>query len=159
MIIYQSSDLAGLKRTSFMDEARAGRAIIRHKDGTNIVALPQEQLDLLEGLAHWSQAHARLNRLLLSGAELSVDNLANLAWLRSFDRADIEEFSDELHTALVASMADESLSALDVCVRDWKTTARQLEDPLRRSILLDAEPIGSDYEAALRPEDEAQGDA
>jgi hypothetical protein len=152
MIIYQPSDLAGQKRTSFMDEARAGRAVIRHKDGTNIVALPQVQLDLLEGLAAWSQAHAKLSRLLLAGAELNVENLGELAWLRSFDRADIEEFAEDIHMALIASLADGTLRVLEDCVRDWKTTAGQLEDPLRRTVLLNDTVLGSDFDDAERPE-------
>jgi hypothetical protein len=76
----------------------------------------------LEGLLHRSE----LPR---------AGELGELAWLRAFDRTDFQEFVSELHDALVAANADEDVAVLDECIKAWRVTARQLEDPLRRSVL------------------------
>lgn len=73
---------------------------------------------------------------LLHRSELPrAGELGELAWLRTFDRDDFKEFVSELHDALVAANADEDTAVLDECVKAWRITARQLEDPLRRSVL------------------------
>ena len=58
----------------------------------------------------------------------------------------------ELHDALVAATADEDTAALDDCIRAWHITARQLEDPLRRSILVGPH-VPEDYVEASEPDD------
>lgn len=52
------------------------------------------------------------------------------AWLKVFDKEDLITFIGEL-------LAAGSFSARVECVSAWRTTARQLEDPLRRSVLLE----------------------
>lgn len=134
-VIYQSSDLAA-KRVEFLDTARAGCARLRDKDGTSLVMLPERRLQLLETLAEWSGAHLRLERLLRRGSKPAVAELGELAWLRVFELDDLREFLDELHDCLVAAHADGSAKVLEEAIHAWRTTARQLEDPLRRSVLL-----------------------
>lgn len=132
--IFQVSDLAN-KRTQLIDAARTGRAKVRDKDGTSLVMLQETELTALEELAAWSQAHLRLEELLRKGVMPAVGDLGALAWLRVFDCEEVREFLGELHVALVASYADGTSTVLQECVEAWKTTARQLEDPLRRSVL------------------------
>lgn len=134
-IIFQASDLAR-DRTRFLDAARSGRALVRDKDGTGLVMLPESDLAILEGFASWSQVHNRLVHLLASRRELTVGELGDLAWLRVFSPEDVRDFVDELHSTLIAALADRRIEVLDEMVRDWRVTARQLEDPLRRSVLL-----------------------
>jgi hypothetical protein len=134
-IIFQPTDLAN-KRVEFLDAARNGQARLRYKDGTSLVMLPESRLHLLETLAKWQQAYMKLESILRRRELPRAAELGELAWLRSFERNDLEEFVSELHDALVAANADEDTVALDDCIRGWRTTARQLEDPLRRSILL-----------------------
>src|SRR5271163_2734698 len=110
-IIFQTSDLA-TKRVEFMDAARDGRARVRDKDGTSYVMLPEGRLALLEELAQWSQALFRLETLLRRGHP-KVTELGDLAWLRCFDEADLREFADDLHVALVAANADGDKRVLD----------------------------------------------
>lgn len=141
-MIFQSSDLA-TRRTEFLDAARSGQARLRDKDGSSFVMLPERQLHLLERLAEWSQALMRLESLLRKGDPPKVSELGDLAWLRVFDLADLHEFVNELQDALFAAHADGDTSALDDCLLAWRATARQLEDPLRRSVL----------HAAHRPDD------
>jgi hypothetical protein len=64
-----------------------------------------------------------------------MGELGDLAWLRVFDTDDLQEFMVELQRALIASYADEALDVLQDCIAAWRTTARQLDDPLRRSVL------------------------
>lgn len=151
--IYQTSDLAGSKRTEFLDAARGGLARLRDKDGTSLVMLPESRLRLLETLTAWWQAYTRLDSLLRRSALPTANELGELAWLRPFDRGDLEEFLSELHDALVAAGADEDSAALDDLLRAWRITARQLEDPLRRSVLL-GEHVPEDYVEVAAPSDD-----
>jgi hypothetical protein len=151
-VIFQVTDLANSKRTDFIDAARQGEARLRDKDGTSLVMLPESRLRLLETLAKWWQAYMRLENFLRRSELPRAAELGDLAWLRSFDREDLEEFVNELHDALVAASADEDSAALDDCIRGWRITARQLEDPLRRSVLLGPH-VPEEYVEANEPND------
>ncbi|XVV37431.1 hypothetical protein ACQPXT_28675 [Streptomyces sp. CA-100214] len=153
-VIFQSSDLTTQRRTEFLDAARSGLARLRDKDGTSLVMLPEKHLQLLEELRKWSSAHLRLERLLARpDFKPTVHDLGDLAWLRVFDCEDLREFADELNDAIVAADSDSDTAVLDECLNAWKTTARQLEDPLRRSILLKKGSVPDLVEVA-RPEAE-----
>ncbi|MDV6244766.1 hypothetical protein [Rhodococcus opacus] len=151
-VIFQASDLA-TKRVEFLHAARAGTARLRDKDGTSLVMLPEQTLEFLETLAAWSAHHLRLQELVSRGVPPSISDLGNLAWLRAFDAADLHEFVRELHDSLIAALADRSTDALDETVRAWQVTARELEDPLRRSILMN-DHSGADYIEAERPDEQ-----
>lgn len=135
--IFQASDLSK-ERTRVLDAARAGRALVRDKDGTGLVMLPEAHLSVLEGYAKWSQLHGRVTSWLEDERETPVAAMGELGWLRVFDRADQREFANELHAALVSGLADEDLSEVDEVVAAWRITGKQLEDPLRRAVLLSA---------------------
>ncbi|MEY9875983.1 hypothetical protein ABH931_005490 [Streptacidiphilus sp. MAP12-33] len=150
--IFQASDLA-TKRVELLTAARSGLARVRDKDGTSLVMLPESRLHLLETLADWSQAAVRLEAIISRGAGRDVSALGDLAWLRVFDDEDLREFLAELQAALTAAHADGHVSVLEDCLQAWRTTARQLEDPLRRSILL-GQHDPADFVTAPRPEDE-----
>jgi hypothetical protein len=133
-VIFQPSDLAN-KRTEFLEAARNGQARLRDKDGTSFVMLPESRVRLLETLTKWWQAYMKLEALLHRSDLPRAGELGDLAWLRAFDREDFQEFVSELHDALVAANADEDTAVLDECIKAWRITAGQLEDPLRRSVL------------------------
>lgn len=152
-VIFQSSDLAN-KRTEVLDAARKGEARVRDKDGTSLVMLPESRLRLLETLTKWWQAYMKLEALLHRSELPRAGELGELAWLRTFDREDFQEFVSELHDALVAADADEDSTVLDECVKAWRITARQLEDPLRRSVLLHGSFVPDQYVEASKPDDE-----
>lgn len=149
-IIYQASDLASSKRVDFLRDAKSGGARLRDKDGLSLVALPESSLLALRNFAYWSQRHLLLSKRLETSKELSVADLGDLAWLRVFDLDDIKEFCDELHNVLMASMADDDAQLLQETVAAWKLTAKQLEDPLRRSVLMSSHSP-SDYVEASFP--------
>ena len=150
-VIFQLSDLAS-KRLEFLDAARRGQARLRDKDGTSLVMLPESRLRLHGALAKWWQAYMRLESFLRRSELPRAAELGELAWLRSFERGDLEEFVSELHDALIAANADEDTVALDDCIHGWRTTARQLEDPLRREVLLGPH-VPEDYVEASEPDD------
>lgn len=148
---YQSSDLAGAKRTQFIQEARAGRARLRDKDGVTLIMLPEHDLEVLDQFALWSQVQQRISSMVSRDSRPTVAELGDLAWLRVFDNEDLESFSNDLHTALISGLADRDSSVIKEIVDDWRVSARQLEDPLRKSVLLDQFQIG-DFEEAQAPE-------
>lgn len=148
--IFQSSDLAN-KRTEVLEAARNGQARVRDKDGTSLVMLPESRLRVLETLMKWWQASSKLDVLLRKTELPRTGELGELAWLRPFDREDFDEFARELQEALVAASADEDTRVLDECIRAWRITARELEDPLRESVLR-APFVPEHYVEASRPD-------
>lgn len=56
----------------------------------------------------------------------------DLGWLLVLDVDDVREFLTDLE----AAHADRSPDVLRACVAAWRTTAAQLDDPLRRRVLL-----------------------
>lgn len=149
-VIYQASDLAGSKRTEFLEEARTGRARLRDKDGTSLVMLPERDLEVLDQFARWSRVSTHLSTLLGSGEEPTIVELGELGWLRVFDADDQRDFLDDLQACLLAALADNDVAVVDRTIKDWQTTARQLEDPLRRAVLL-GRHNPSDFEDAVEP--------
>jgi len=153
-MIFKVSDLVQ-SRTELLRAAREGRARVRDTDGTGLVMLREDELRLLELVADWSRAHSRLQRLLQFGKPPTVTELGErLAWLRVFDLADLQEFANELDDALVATRADGDSTPLRHCLDAWRGTARQLEDPLRRSVLHGLH-VPDDFEEVERPESAA----
>jgi hypothetical protein len=152
--IFQSSDLAGSKRTEFLDAARNGLARLRDRDGTSLVMLPESKLRLLQTLASWWESYTKLAALLQRSAPPTPSELGELAWLRVFDKGDLEEFLVDLNDALVAAGADEDIAVLNSVLHAWRVTALQLEDPLRRAVLL-GEHVPDDY-AEVGPPDGAE---
>ncbi|KAB8287100.1 hypothetical protein DSM100688_1875 [Bifidobacterium ramosum] len=135
MTIFQASDLAA-KRTEVLQAARDGKAVIRDPQGQGLVMLPENRLQNLEQYNQWSLHLERLRRIIASGRRPSIAELGELAWLRVFDNEDLESFCEDLSDQLIACSADEDYSQLEQMIKEWKVTAGQLEDPLRKRILL-----------------------
>lgn len=150
-MIFQPTDLAGSRRVEFLDAARQGLARLRDKDGTSLVMLPERQLQLLEALRTWTFLCIRLDEIIATGKQPTIAELGDLAWLRVFEKADLEEFAAELHEALIAANSDNDIAPVFQALDAWRRTARQLEDPLRRSVLMGEKDI-SDFVDAGRPE-------
>jgi hypothetical protein len=147
--IFQVSDLAN-SRVEFLNAARSGEARLRDRDGTSLVMLPERRLRFLEIVADWSADHLRLKRLLERDDLPTIADLGKLAWLRVFDRHDLGEFENDLQDALIAATADGSSEPIDETVREWRITARELKDPLRRNVLLSSH-VSSDFVDADEP--------
>jgi len=142
--IFQVSDLKN-DRIAVMDAARSGGATIRDTDGRSIAMLPAAKLDVYRKFAEWSQRLERVTEAAKIGNP-TVGALGDLAWARVFDADDLAEFAEELHTVLMAALADEDFGLLEEVVNDWRVTARQLSDPLRASVLRSSESFSeSDF--------------
>jgi hypothetical protein len=113
--------------------------------------LPESKVVSLQRVAEWSGHLLRLQSLLQRDSCPSVADLGDLAWLRGFDREDLQDFAEELHQVLIAAISDQSADALDDVVHAWRVTAQEIEDPLRRSVLT-GEPSAADFEDAPRPD-------
>src|SRR5260370_22842835 len=60
----------------------------------------------------------------------------------AFDEDDRAEFFTELRDALSVAEATRDAGPIETCLREWRTTARALSDPLPRAILA---PPGDRY--------------
>ena len=78
-------------------------------------------------------------------------DFGQLAWLAAFDEDDRAEFFEELRDALSVAAATRDAGPVETCLREWRTTARALSDPLRRAILTG--PGDDDYAEVARPEE------
>lgn len=133
--VFQVSDLA-TNRTEFIDQARGGLARLRDKDGTSLVMLRESQLAYLQRVSDLTSLHLLLIHLVTKGSRAAVVELGEHTWLRVFDHDDLKEFASELEEALAAARGDDTTEIADEVVGAWRTTAKQLADPLRRSVLL-----------------------
>lgn len=144
------SDLAK-QRTEVLKAARQGGAIIRDNKGSELVMLPNSRLVNLELHKDWSLKLERLRYILQSESRPDVAGWGDLAWLRVFDDEDLNCFCEELSDELVIDASKEDYSGLEELLSDWKATAGQLEDPLRRKILLSPGLDRDDFAEARDP--------
>src|SRR5680860_526933 len=147
--IFSASDLSR-KRKEVLREARDGCARVRDTDGTSLVMLPESRLEFLERMQDLTGLHVVIDRLISRAGPGSVRDLGSHAWIRVFDRDDLAAFANELGDAMQAARGDQSSEIADEVIEAWRVTARQLEDPLRREVLMNAAQ-GSDFEPAIRP--------
>lgn len=150
-VIYTASDL-DRRRREVTDTARRGVARIRDTDGMGLVLLPAKHYEVLEAVSRW---HDRLDIAERARAKPTKDRVphdfGDLTWLRHLDDDDLVTFVAEVRVAISVAYHDDDLAELDQLVRDWRATADELADPVRREALLgrfDAD----DYVDAARPE-------
>lgn len=160
--IFQSSDLK--KDRALLDAARDGLARLRDTDGLGLVMLTESGLmELAEAQRreHFlAETGAELHRVRLLMRELGEDGklsaltLGQWTWLEQFDADDLNEFLDEMATALVRR--DEA--AVADALMGWEETAAALADPERMAALTgDHDP--HEYVEVPRPEGDAGVDA
>jgi hypothetical protein len=150
--IYQPSDLNQRGRT-ILDAAREGCARLRDKDGLSLIMLPEERVGIL-----WVVARVIANLCTVkcaitdaTGRTPDLNELGEWTWLRVFDREDLEEFVSEMSEALLVAAREETADLIDETLHRWRTTAKALDDPLRREVLLGS-PRDEDFVEVKRPE-------
>jgi hypothetical protein len=146
-------DLSNLQQQgkAMLDAARHGKARIRGADGQTFQLLPERRAQALE---HIAQAMANLVPILQPLQPRILDcppAYGEWAWLESLDADDLCEFVEEMLGALVVTAREESAAELEQTLSEWRTTAQQLADPMRRSILLSPQPASEFFEVG-RPE-------
>lgn len=149
--VFTVSDLSK-KRTDVLREARSGFARVRDTDGTSLIMLPESRLEFLERMQEVTGLLVVLDHLVSKGGPGAVRDLGTEAWLRVFPVEDLSEFAAELGDALQAARSDGNADLLNEVVEAWRLTARQLDDPLRRDVLLGLNRE-SDFVEAVRPTD------
>jgi Family of unknown function (DUF6247) len=147
--VFQASDLAGARRREFLGAAREGGALLRDTDGFALTMVPLSQLEAITEVARTAVA-ALLATGALSRGQARPAELGQLAWLAVFDEEDRAEFFDELRDALAVAEATRDAAPVERCLREWRTTARALSDPLAREILTG--PGDDEYAEVTRPE-------
>jgi hypothetical protein len=149
--IYTASDL-DRKRREVTDTARRGLARIRDTDGMPLVLLPARHYEVLEAVSRWYDRLDVVDRARAKPAtDRDVHDFGELTWLRHLDDDDLTTFVTELRTAVSVAYHDDDLTELEQLIRDWRVTAEELADPIRREVLLgDFDP--DDYVEVSRPE-------
>lgn len=150
-VVFQASDLAGAKRREFLGAAREGGALLRDTDGFALTMVPLAQLEAITEIAQVAVAALLALAALSRRGSARPADLGQLAWLAIFDEDDRGEFFGELRDALSVAAATRDAAPVETCLREWRTTARALSDPLRRSIL--TAPGDDDYVEVDRPEE------
>src|SRR6266566_9112938 len=111
--------------------------------------LPLTELEAITEVARTAVA-ALLAVAALSRGQVRPAELGQLAWLAVFDEDDRAEFFDELRDALAVAEATRDAEPAETCLREWRTTARALSDPLAREILTG--PGDEDYAEVTQQE-------
>ncbi len=150
--IYQVTDMTTSKRLDFVAEARAGGARLRDKDGMSLLLLPESQVTHLQSLQEHIELFLVVERQAATVTPPDVYALGRHAWIRSLPAEDLIELAADLSAAIIASIADQDSLSADRVVEEWRLSASQLDDPLRRAVLLDAFDA-TDYLEADQPDD------
>lgn len=111
-----------------------GGALLRDTDGFALTMVPLAQLEAITEVASTAVA-ALLATAALGRGQARPAELGRLAWLADFDEDDRSEFFDKLRDALALAEATGDAEPVETCLREWRTTARALADPLAREIL------------------------
>jgi|SRR5215207_715705 len=149
--IYQPSDLNREGR-ALLNDARAGYARVRDKDGVSLVMIREDRFGALEVVADSTAHYVLIEHAVSHGnAPLSLAEYGDWTWLRVFERDDLESFLGDVREALVVSSRERSAEPIQRALYEWRETARSLADPVRREILL-GKSGEDDYVDAARPE-------
>lgn len=137
--IFQLSDL-NRNGKKVMDAARGTGARLRDADGSSFVIVREGRLTDLERLAAAAVNLATVERALRRAGTDALDITAfgDWTWLRQFDRADLDEFIEELNELLITGIRELRSEPVTQALEAWVITARALEDVTRREVLLGA---------------------
>lgn len=134
--IYQASDLAGAKRTSFIADALREGARLRSTDGSSLVMLREARLEHVAAIRDYAIAYLTLDvALRRPRAERRAADFGAWAFISVFDDEDIEEFQFEVNDAIIRAASGEELSAVEAVLHGWRMSARTMGDPVAREIL------------------------
>lgn len=135
-VTYLPSDLQRRYR-AILDEAKAGQARLRDLDGTNILMLPEHEVEVLRRIGAAAANLAAVERLAeaVHRRDPDVAEYGEWSWLRVFEAEDLRNFIRDVREAIIVGVREESTALLDEQLRAWRVTAEQAEDPLFVSIL------------------------
>ena len=151
VVTYLPSDLQRRYRT-ILDEARAGEARVRDLDGTNILLLPEAEVQALRRVSAAAANLLAIERVIevMATRRPDLPEYGEWSWLRVFDADDLREFIGEIREAIIVGAREGSSALLDEQLRAWRITAQQADDPLFRTILRGGASAG-DFIEVRRP--------
>lgn len=156
--IYQSSDLAGAGRKSFIAEGLRAQARLRSTEGESLVLLREARLEHVAAIRDYAVAYLTLDMALRRPREQRrASDYGAWAFLDVFDDDDIEEFQQEVNDAIVRAASGGDHAVVEALLHDWRMSASTLSDPVAREIL-NGETSPEDWVEAEDSED-AEEDA
>lgn len=136
VLAYQATDLARHHR-EVIDAARAGRALVRDKDGTSLTLAPSADIERTDEIAELALELIRARQTVEQGVDRrSPTGYGGLAWLSVLPDADQRRFLDELAETLLVAASGTSLRPVELLLDDWRATAEAWADPDTREALL-----------------------
>ncbi len=139
-ITYQVSELARHHR-AVVDAARAGRALLRDKDGTALVLAPAAEIERTYEIAELALELIRARQAVDRGVgNHSAGLFGDLAWMTVLPDDAQRQFLDEITETLLVAASGTSLRPVELALDDWRTTAEAWADLETREALPDEEP-------------------
>lgn len=131
---YQATDLARNHR-AVIDDARRGRALIRDKDGLQLVMTPADLFERNEEVSALALDLVRAARALLNGEGSSAADFGSLAWAWILPEDAQRRFFAEMSDALFVAASGLDLRQVELLIGDWRATAESWADPETREQL------------------------
>ena len=139
-ITYQVTDLARHHR-AVVDAARAGRALLRDKDGTALVLAPAAEIERTYELAELALELIRARQAVdQQVGNRSAGLFGDLAWMSVLPDDAQRQFLDEITETLLVAASGTSLRPVELALGDWRATAEAWADLETREALLADEP-------------------
>jgi hypothetical protein len=137
---YQATDLARNHR-QVVDDARAGVAVIRDKDGTALVMTAASRLERANDIGGTAVSLVQLWQVLAEPVDRrTTAAYGDFAWLRVLPEESQRRFVAEMTDRLLIAASGGRLDQLTQLVGDWLATAEAWADSETREALLTAEP-------------------
>ncbi len=151
-VVFQASDLNQRGR-AILDVARKGEARVRDKDGLSLLIVPEHRFLAIVAIVSAAANLMAIEQMLeMESDRRSLRDYADWTWLRTFDDEDLHEFVHDMRAALLIAGREESDTPVQETLDRWHITARQIDDPLRRAILLGQEALTpDDFVDVMRP--------
>jgi hypothetical protein len=139
-ITYQVTDLARHHR-AVVDAARAGRALLRDKDGTALVLAPAAEIERTYEIAELALELIRARQAVdQQVGNRSAGLFGDLAWMSVLPDDAQRQFLDEITETLLVAASGTSLRPVELALGDWRATAEAWADLETREALLADEP-------------------
>ena len=137
---YQATDLVRNHR-QVVDDARAGIAVIRDKDGTTLVMTTASLLERAQEIGAAAVALVQVSQALAEPADRRTTSaFGDFAWLRPLPEDAQRGFLAEMTDRLLVVASGGRLDQLTELVGDWLATAEAWGNPDTREALLANEP-------------------
>ena len=135
--IFQTSDLAGAERKTFIEAARRGRAYLRAPDGESLVMLRESELETAMAIKEVLLDYVNVLRAVSEPlVRRAPSDYGRWAFLAVFEDEDLNEFLAEMDSAIVRGASLARIDEIEQTLSAWRQSARTLSDPTSRSILM-----------------------